>query len=112
MKILFLLYCSNRNVILHYIPVLYIFKYQVSQHNASAYGVHHKVEFRDGNYLQLEIVIKGYVILSLYYSMGWAELQQDFLDKILEVERKIASKILLYLPKNLDNNQVIVHYPA
>ncbi|KAL5240926.1 hypothetical protein ACI65C_008336 [Semiaphis heraclei] len=89
-------------------------KIELAKHNASIYGVYQKIEFIVGDFFKLENEIRGDVIVTSPPWGGPSYSRQSVigpsaiaLDKILEVGKKIAPKMLLHLPKNLDKNECL-----
>ncbi|XP_029347435.1 trimethylguanosine synthase-like [Acyrthosiphon pisum] len=84
----------------------------MAKQNAAIYGVGDKIEFIVGDYFKLENQIKGDVIVTSppwggpeYSKMDVIGPLDLYMDKILEVGKTIAPKILLHLPKNLNKNE-------
>ena len=85
----------------------------MAKQNARIYGVLEKIEFVVGDFFKLANQIKGDVIVTSppwggpeYNKMDVIGPLDLCVDKILEVGKTIAPKILLHLPKNLDKNEV------
>jgi len=85
----------------------------MAKRNAAIYGVDGKIVFIVGDYFKLGKEIKGDVIVT---SPPWGGPEYSkvpvigpldlCLDKILEVAKTIAPKIMLHLPKNIDKGEV------
>jgi len=86
----------------------------MAKRNAAIFGVLEKIEFIVGDFLKMGNQIKGDVIVT---SPPWGGRGPEYnkmdvigpldfcMDKIQEVGKTIAPKILLHLPKNLDRNE-------
>jgi len=90
-------------------------KIELAKHNASIYGVDQKIEFIVGDFFEMENKIRGDVIVTSppwggpsYNRQSTIRPTAILLDKILEMGKKIAPKMLLHLPKNLDKNEVCI----
>ncbi|XP_060872301.1 trimethylguanosine synthase-like [Metopolophium dirhodum] len=84
-------------------------KIVMAKENAAIYSVLDKIKFVVGDFFKLANQIKGDVIVT---SPPWGGPEYNkigplalCMDKILEVGKPIAPKILLDLPKNLDKNE-------
>ncbi|CAI6369485.1 unnamed protein product [Macrosiphum euphorbiae] len=87
-------------------------KTMMAKQNARIYGVLEKIEFVVADFFKLANQIKGDVIFTSPPWGGPEYNEMDVIgpldlcvDKILEVGKTIAPKILLHLPKNLDKNE-------
>lgn len=88
-------------------------KIELAKHNALIYGVYEKIEFIVGDFFKLEDKIRGDVIVTSPPWGGPSYSRQSIigpstilLDKIMKVGKKMAPKMLLHLPKNVDKNEV------
>lgn len=89
-------------------------KIQLAKNNAKIYNVHHKIKFLVGDFF--EICHRLQPVDAIITSPPWGGPSYNrqpslnptniLVDKILELGIKVAPKILLHLPKNLDTNEV------
>jgi len=89
----------------------------MAKRNAAIYGVLDKIEFIVGDFFKLGNQVKGDVMVTSppwggpeYNKMDVIRPLDLCMDKILEVGKTIAPKILLHLPKNLDKNEVCTSF--
>ncbi|OVA15669.1 WW domain [Macleaya cordata] len=92
-------------------------KIAYAQHNAAIYGVHDRIDFIKGDFFQLAPKLKADVV---FLSPPWggpdyAKLQTYDIRTMLEphdglflfnTAREIASRIVMFLPRNVDLNQL------
>ena len=85
----------------------------MAKQNAAIYGILEKIEFVVRDFFKLANQIKGDVIVTSppwggpeYNKMDVIGPLDLCMDKILEVGKTIAPKILLHLPKKIDKNKV------
>lgn len=88
-------------------------KIRLAKRNAELYGVLHKIQFIVGDFFLMSGQIKGDVLVTSppwggpgYTKNKVISPSSLFVDKVLEVGRTMAAKMLLHLPKNMNKNEV------
>ncbi|XP_041847541.1 trimethylguanosine synthase [Melanotaenia boesemani] len=92
-------------------------KLDMARHNAAVYGVTHRIDFVQGDFLQLASHLRGDVV---FLSPPWGGpdyLTADVFDirtmmkpdgfKIFCLAKKISDNIVFFLPRNADTDQIV-----